>query len=230
MTSGQKRDITRWELYKAGARPWISVTNSQSMGKVVLKMKLILLVVGLVAAHPKVSEEVPAQEVEADAEQEGRQNWGQLFQQFQQYEYENDFVNNWPSQQSQQTQQSQQSQPSQSNHGAPGDWLAQHNEKRRMHQNTPDLVSDPGLINKAQRCANGLRGSGGSLRHCSTGENLYTSYGMGGDLYQAAVDGWYDEAEEFGWRYGDQSFSGNTGHFTQVDHDTIPYLHHTKTK
>ena len=100
------------------------------MGKVVLKMKLILLVVGLVAAYPKVSEEVPAQEVEADAEQEGRQNWGQLFQQFQQYEYENDFVNNWPSQQSQQTQQSQQSQPSQSNHGAPGDWLAQHNEVR----------------------------------------------------------------------------------------------------
>ena len=39
---------------------------------------------------------------------------------------------------------------------------------------------------------------------------------MGGDLYQAAVDGWYEEGVKFGWRYGVDGFSSDTGHFTQV--------------
>merc|ERR1719509_274169 len=95
-----------------------------------------------------------------------------------------------------------------------GDWLAQHNEKRRMHQDTPDLVVDQALITKAQGCADGMAQSG-VFQHCSSGENLYASGGSGGDLYQAAVDGWYAEGQI--WRYGQGlGFSLTTGHFTQV--------------
>jgi len=95
-----------------------------------------------------------------------------------------------------------------------GDWLAQHNEKRRMHQDTPDLVADQALITKAQGCADGMARSG-VFQHCSTGENLYASGGSGGDLYQAAVDGWYEEGQI--WRYGQgMGFSMGAGHFTQV--------------
>merc|ERR1719319_525233 len=81
-----------------------------------------------------------------------------------------------------------------------GDWLAQHNEKRRMHRDTPDLVADQALITKAQGCADGMARSG-VFQHCKSlfGENLYASGGSGGDLYQAAVDGWYEEGQ--GWRY-----------------------------
>merc|ERR1712129_548794 len=98
--------------------------------------------------------------------------------------------------------------------GASGDWLAQHNEKRRMHRDTPDLVADQALITKAQGCADGMARSG-VFQHCSSGENLYASGGSGGDLYQAAVDGWYEEGQ--GWRYNmGLGFSMGAGHFTQV--------------
>merc|ERR1719509_343211 len=97
-----------------------------------------------------------------------------------------------------------------------GDWLAQHNEKRRMHQDTPDLVADQALITEAQGCADGMVSSG-VFQHCKSlyGENLYASGGSGGDLYQAAVDGWYEEGQV--WRYGQgMGFSMGAGHFTQV--------------
>merc|ERR1711997_1033330 len=77
------------------------------------------------------------------------------------------------------------------------------------------MGSDQGLMAKAQGCADGMARSG-VFQHCSTGENLYTSFGMGGDLYQAAVDGWYEEGVKFGWRHGVDGFSSDTGHFTQV--------------
>jgi len=65
----------------------------------------------------------------------------------------------------------------------------------------------------------------------------------GGDLYQAAVDGWYEEGQ--GWRYNmGLGFSMGAGHFTQVTaipnktkpcqfilNHTISYnttLHHSK--
>ena len=48
---------------------------------------------------------------------------------------------------------------------------------------------------------------------------------MGGDLYQAAVDGWYEEGVKFGWRYGVDGFSSDTGHFTQV-RKTFPIAHY----
>merc|ERR1712129_627252 len=97
-----------------------------------------------------------------------------------------------------------------------GDWLAQHNEKRWMHQDTPDLVADQALITKAQGCADGMARSG-VFQHCKSlyGENLYASGGSGGDLYQAEVDGWYEEGQI--WRYGQgMGFSMGAGHFTRV--------------
>jgi len=93
-------------------------------------------------------------------------------------------------------------------------WLDPHNEFRRKHIDTPDLVVDQELIKKAQDCVDGIAQTG-AIQHCSSGENIYASHGIGGDLYQEAVSGWYEEGR--GWRYGQGlGFSSGTGHFTQV--------------
>lgn len=88
--------------------------------------------------------------------------------------------------------------------------LNEHNVKRALHANTPDLTWSDTLASYAQNyadnydCSGNLVHSGGEY-----GENLALGYGTTG-----AVDGWYDEISSYD--YSNPGFSEATGHFTQV--------------
>ncbi|SMN19284.1 similar to Saccharomyces cerevisiae YJL079C PRY1 Protein of unknown function [Maudiozyma saulgeensis] len=88
--------------------------------------------------------------------------------------------------------------------------LNEHNVKRALHVNTPDLTWSDTLASYAQAyadnydCSGVLTHSGGAY-----GENLALGYGTTG-----AVDGWYDEISSYD--YSNPGFTENAGHFTQV--------------
>lgn len=88
--------------------------------------------------------------------------------------------------------------------------LAEHNKKRELHQNTPDLTWSETLASYAQNyadnydCSGNLVHSGGQY-----GENLAVGYGTTG-----AVDGWYNEIKNYD--FSNPGFSSNTGHFSQL--------------
>ena len=88
--------------------------------------------------------------------------------------------------------------------------LNEHNVKRALHVNTPDLTWSNTLAAYAQAyadnydCSGVLTHSGGQY-----GENLALGYGTTG-----AVDGWYDEISDYD--YSNPGFSEAAGHFTQV--------------
>lgn len=88
--------------------------------------------------------------------------------------------------------------------------LNEHNAKRELHTNTPDLTWSDTLATYAQNyadeydCSGALTHSGGSY-----GENLALGYGTTG-----AVDAWYNEISSYD--FSNPGFSSSTGHFTQV--------------
>ena len=88
--------------------------------------------------------------------------------------------------------------------------LNEHNIKRALHANTPDLTWSETLAAYAQNYADNYDCSG-TLTHSGGeyGENLALGYGTTG-----AVDGWYDEISSYD--YSNPGFSEATGHFTQV--------------
>ncbi|CAB4256941.1 similar to Saccharomyces cerevisiae YJL079C PRY1 Protein of unknown function [Maudiozyma barnettii] len=88
--------------------------------------------------------------------------------------------------------------------------LSEHNKKRELHQNTPDLTWSETLASYAQNyadnydCSGNLVHSGGQY-----GENLAVGYGTTG-----SVDAWYNEISNYD--FSNPGFSSNTGHFTQL--------------
>lgn len=88
--------------------------------------------------------------------------------------------------------------------------LAEHNAKRELHQNTPDLTWSQSLADYAQNYADNYDCSG-NLVHSGGphGENLAVGYGTTG-----AVDAWYNEIDNYD--YSNPGFSSNSGHFTQL--------------
>ena len=88
--------------------------------------------------------------------------------------------------------------------------LAEHNAKRELHKNTPDLTWSESLASYAQNYADNYDCSG-NLVHSGGphGENLAVGYGTTG-----AVDAWYNEISQYD--YSNPGFSSNSGHFTQL--------------
>ncbi|SMN21736.1 similar to Saccharomyces cerevisiae YJL079C PRY1 Protein of unknown function [Maudiozyma saulgeensis] len=88
--------------------------------------------------------------------------------------------------------------------------LAEHNKKRELHKDTPDLTWSETLASYAQNyadsydCSGNLVHSGGQY-----GENLAVGYGTTG-----SVDAWYNEISNYD--FSNPGFSSNTGHFTQL--------------
>ncbi|CAG5094419.1 Oidioi.mRNA.OKI2018_I69.XSR.g13541.t1.cds [Oikopleura dioica] len=108
-----------------------------------------------------------------------------------------------------------------------------HNERRRRHVDTPDLVYDPSLCADAQRHAN-LLASTETFEHDQTlgqkglGENLYqvtpirrsengvwyTVPSKADEHYENAVKNWYNERTRYFYQMA--MFTPMTGHFTQI--------------
>jgi uncharacterized protein YkwD len=91
------------------------------------------------------------------------------------------------------------------------DVLATHNEKRRLHMDTPDLLWDDTIALSAQSYADDYS-CNGTLVHSHNpiyGENLALGFNT-----TAAVTAWYDEISLYD--YNSPGFSTQTGHFTQV--------------
>ncbi|CAI4044629.1 hypothetical protein SUVZ_10G1210 [Saccharomyces uvarum] len=88
--------------------------------------------------------------------------------------------------------------------------LAEHNNKRALHKDTPALTWSNTLATYAQDYADNYDCSG-TLTHSggSYGENLALGYDASG-----AVDAWYNEISDYD--FSNPGFSSNTGHFTQV--------------
>ncbi|XP_065657273.1 uncharacterized protein LOC105846266 isoform X2 [Hydra vulgaris] len=98
--------------------------------------------------------------------------------------------------------------------------LLAHNNKRRMHQDTPDLVWDSKLAVEAKDWATQIAKAGG-LKHSSSsnyGENLYYQWSSAKidekNALEKAVESWYSEIKDYNLRT--HKSSGTTGHFTQV--------------
>jgi len=190
------------------------------MGKALLKLQFALVVLGLAAALPRIADNAPSDLEQAGTEdREGRQwgsntwsnNWGS--------NNNNWGANPWGSNNNNWGSNNNNNKPSQQASGGDGflgDWLSQHNEIRRRHQNTPDVVSNQWLVNMAKECADKMASSG-VFGHCNKGENIAMSYGTGGDLAAHALKMWYDEEKPMWPGYGQgNGFTHGTGHFTQV--------------
>lgn len=100
--------------------------------------------------------------------------------------------------------------------------LKKHNEYRRTHQ-VPLMTLDRAMSDQAKAYAGKLAATG-TLKHASSaerngnGENLYYACTSGTNLPSTgdAVKAWYDEVCSPGYNFDQGSFSGGTGHFTQV--------------
>jgi uncharacterized protein YkwD len=89
--------------------------------------------------------------------------------------------------------------------------LVGHNQKRRLHQDTPDLQWSDEIAASAQDYADAYN-CNGTLTHSYNpkyGENLALGY-----TTSAAVEAWYNEITLYD--YSDPVFSNKTGHFTQL--------------
>ncbi|XP_057290015.1 uncharacterized protein LOC130612678 [Hydractinia symbiolongicarpus] len=94
--------------------------------------------------------------------------------------------------------------------------LNAHNNYRRKHRDTPDLVWDAQLAKGAEDYAKELLRRGG-LSHSkgNYGENLYQSYGYGSSgACKAASDSWYDEIKLYD--FNKPGYKKGIGHFTQM--------------
>lgn len=100
--------------------------------------------------------------------------------------------------------------------------LSSHNAYRAQHH-VPPLVVDPTLVAYAKTRAQAIStyeglGEGHRGLDHKYGENLYWAGGSTkvapASVAAAAVKSWYDEVKQYDFRNG--SFSGATGHFTQV--------------
>jgi hypothetical protein len=85
--------------------------------------------------------------------------------------------------------------------------LARHNERRAKH-GAPPMVWDADLDSQAQAYA--ATCPSGHSHAAGQGENL----AWGHASLVAAADAWYDEVASYD--YGNPTFSGSTGHFTQM--------------
>lgn len=73
------------------------------------------------------------------------------------------------------------------------DCLQAHNEKRALHQNTPNLVWDASLAQQAKNWADHLAEVVGEMQHSQgtgQGENLYWGTGLPAKTCREAVQSW----------------------------------------
>lgn len=101
----------------------------------------------------------------------------------------------------------------------PSEALVSHNTKRRLHQNTPDLLWSDIIAQSAQNYADAYN-CNGTLIHSGNsnyGENLALGYNT-----TAAIEAWYDEIDLYDYR--NPIFGENTGHFTQLVWKNSTYI------